>query len=128
MSLLKLAYIAHGWNLEMRNEPLFSNKIEAWAYGPVIPDVYNSFRSQGVTPSQVDQNYPTDVDQNTEQLLEQIYRIYGGMTPFRLSEITHEPGGPWETATRLGGWYAPIPNELIHSHYIVKRQKANAQK
>ncbi|MEY4500467.1 MAG: hypothetical protein RIS52_357, partial [Pseudomonadota bacterium] len=28
MSLLKLAYITHGWNLETRNAPLFNNRIE----------------------------------------------------------------------------------------------------
>ncbi|MCW2308811.1 Panacea domain-containing protein [Rhodobium gokarnense] len=129
MALLKLTYIAHGWNLEINNAPLFPNRIEAWQYGPVIPDVYNSFRPQGVTPFKPDSNYPDTIDDpTTENLLEQIYNIYGTMTPFRLSEITHEPGGPWETATRLGGWYAPIPNELIQSHYIVKRRQANAQK
>ncbi|AVW92216.1 Panacea domain-containing protein [Celeribacter baekdonensis] len=39
MSLLKLTYIAHGWHLEMQEVPLFSNRIEAWQYGPVIPEV-----------------------------------------------------------------------------------------
>jgi len=126
MSLLKLAYIAHGWNLEMRDEPLFPNRIEAWQYGPVIPDVYSAFRPQGVTPTKPDPRYAVDVDPETQQFLEQIYNIYGAMTPFRLSEITHEPGGPWESATKMGGWYAPIPNDLIQAHYIVKRKKAEA--
>ena len=49
MSLLKLTYIAHGWYLESRNEPLFPNHIEAWQYGPVVPEVYRDFRRQGIT-------------------------------------------------------------------------------
>lgn len=124
MSLLKLAYIAHGWNLEIRNQPLFSNRIEAWQYGPVIPDVYRTFRPQGVTPTHVDINHPADISEADRQFLEEIYSIYGKMTPFRLSQLTHEPGGPWETATKWGGWYAPIPDDLIKSHYVSKRQKA----
>lgn len=125
MSLLKLAYIAHGWNLEMRKTPLFSNKIEAWRYGPVIRDVYNAFRPQGINPTKLDASFPVPSDAADVGFLEQIYQIYGGMSPFRLSELTHEAGGPWETASKLGGSYAEIPNDLILGHYVQKRQLAN---
>ncbi|MFG6620625.1 Panacea domain-containing protein [Sulfitobacter sp. 1A05707] len=127
MSLLKLVYIAHGWNLEIRNTPLFENKIEAWQYGPVIRDVYNAFRPQGVNISKTDPSFPQDVDVNYSNFLEEIYEIYGHLSPFKLSEITHEAGGPWETATKWGGWFAEIPNDLIKSHYVSKRQLANAK-
>jgi uncharacterized phage-associated protein len=125
MSLLKLAYIAHGWNLEMRKTPLFSNKIEAWRYGPVVRDVYNAFRPQGINPTNPDASFPAPSDATDVGFLEQIYTIYGGMPPFRLSELTHEVGGPWETASKLGGSYAEIPNDLILGHYVQKRQLAN---
>ena len=36
MSMLKLTYFAHGWNLETKETPLFSNRVEAWQHGPVI--------------------------------------------------------------------------------------------
>lgn len=124
MSLLKLAYIAHGWNLEMRNEPLFVNRIEAWRYGPVIPDVYKAFRPQGVIPSKPDTSFAAPTDPVDVGFLEQIYKIYGHMSAFRLSELTHEPGGPWETASKLGGSYAEIPNDLIFAHYVQKRRMA----
>ncbi|MFK4794236.1 Panacea domain-containing protein [Sphingobium sp. ZW T5_29] len=129
MSLLKLAYIAHGWHLEMRGgKPLFDNRIEAWQYGPVIPDVYNEFRPQGVSASDISPAYQAPLDASTEDLLEQIYKIYGRMSPFQLSELTHVAGGPWETARKWGGWYAEIPDEVILSHYVAKRQQsANSQ-
>lgn len=126
MSILKLVYIAHGWNLEIRNLPLINNRIEAWQYGPVIPDVYNTFRRQGITPTQPDAGVHSLEDAEVEAFLEEIYGIYGKMSPFRLSELTHEPGGPWETTTQWGGWFAPIPNDLIKSHYVSKRKLANA--
>lgn len=122
MSLLKLAYIAHGWHLEITGQPLFNNRIEAWQYGPVVPDVYNTFRPQGVTTRTPDPRFGRKVLPPEENFLEQIYQIYGNMPPFRLSELTHEPGGPWETARKWGGWYAEIPNDLIRSHYVLKRQ------
>jgi uncharacterized phage-associated protein len=124
MSLLKLAYIAHGWNLEIRNQPLLSNKIEAWQYGPVIPDVYNTFRKQGVGVKNVDPEYDEPLPPSIEGFLEEIYNIYGKLSPFRLSELTHVAGGPWETARNWGGWYAEIPDDLIKAHYVSKRQTA----
>ncbi|MGC1468389.1 MAG: type II toxin-antitoxin system antitoxin SocA domain-containing protein [Sphingorhabdus sp.] len=125
MSLLKLAYIAHGWNLEMRNAPLFSNRVEAWRYGPVIPDVYNAFRSQGINPTKPVEAFSSPSEAVDVSFLEQIYKIYGSLSAFRLSELTHEPGGPWETASKLGGSYAEIPNDLILGHYVQKRKLAN---
>jgi len=122
MSLLKLVYIAHGWHLQMRNAPLIRNKIEAWKYGPVIPDVYKAFRDQGIsitTPVDVD---GTDILAHDKHILNEVYRIYGNMSAQRLSDLTHEPGGPWDVATREHGWFAPISNALIQAHYNEKRR------
>jgi len=124
MSLLKLTYIAHGWRLEMTNGPLFQNKIQAWKYGPVIPDVYNSFRSQGVNVQNPVSLVASDISNEDSAFLEQIYNIYGLMSAFQLSDLTHEVGGPWDIATKLGGSYADIPNELIKSHYEMKRMRS----
>lgn len=126
MSILKLAYIAHGWRLEMVDQPLFQNRIEAWQHGPVIPDVYSAFRPQGIVPQSSVADFPVPTDPADVEFLEQIYKIYGHMSPFHLSELTHVPGGPWETARKWGGWYAEIPNDLIQSHYITKRQASSA--
>ncbi len=124
MSLLKLTYIAHGWHLEMKKRPLFNNKIEAWQYGPVIPDVYNAFRPQGFSAVKtVPLNSDTQPQQDDE-LLQQIWDIYGDMSAFQLSDLTHELGGPWHLASETGGYYAPIPNEMIQNHYELKRLRS----
>jgi len=59
-------------------------------------------------------------------LLEEIWLIYGSLSPFQLSELTHVAGGPWDIAMKTGGYYAPIRDELIHQHYIMKRNAAVA--
>jgi uncharacterized phage-associated protein len=125
MSLLKLTYIAHGWNLEVRDEPLISNKIEAWQYGPVIPDVYNTYRPQGVAISKPVEVFETPKEPTIASFLEEIYTIYGRLPAFKLSELTHVPGGPWDVAKDWGGWFAEIPNDLIKSHYVSKRRVKN---
>jgi uncharacterized phage-associated protein len=37
MKLLKPVYLAHGWNLPIKDEPLLRERIEAWPYGLVVP-------------------------------------------------------------------------------------------
>ena len=126
MTLLKLTYIAHGWHLEMRNAPLFDNKIEAWQYGPVIPDVYNEFRDQGISikrPTKRGQHVQLEAED--ESLLEQVYNVYAKLSPFQLSDLTHISAGPWDIARQAGNWYAPIPDDLIKQHYVQKRVEAN---
>ena len=127
MSLLKLTYIAHGWHLEIRKRPLFSNKIQAWQFGPVIPDVYNTLRPQGVTVLSEASGFDDPISEADEILLGQIWDIYGSMSAYQLSDITHEKGGPWEIATESGGNYAPIPDDLIKNHYEMKRLKGQRQ-
>ncbi|MGI8395111.1 Panacea domain-containing protein [Agrobacterium deltaense] len=121
MQLLKLVYISHGWYMEMSGAPLIRNKIEAWKHGPVIPDVYRAFRRQGIDVSQAVSGFPADLNTYVEGVLEQIYQIYGTISAHRLSEMTHEPGGPWESASKRFGFFAPITNDLILSHYRQKR-------
>lgn len=125
MQLLKLVYIAHGWHLETQNAPLFGNRIEAWQYGPVIPDVYNAFRKQGISIGTTSNSVPTlTADPADAALLEEIWDIYGKLPAFRLSDMTHVLGGPWDIATKAGGYYAQIPDILIQQHYEQLRAKA----
>jgi uncharacterized phage-associated protein len=125
MQLLKLVYIAHGWHLEMRRRPLFLNRIEAWRHGPVIPDVYSEFRGQGIAVSKVSERFDaSNMTAEDEAFLQEIYRIYGRFTPFQLSDMTHESGGPWDKATKMWGNFAPITNDIILEHYAGKRAAA----
>lgn len=50
MQLMKLVYIAHGWSLGLRGIDLFRNRIEAWQYGPVMPDLYHATKQFGRNP------------------------------------------------------------------------------
>jgi uncharacterized phage-associated protein len=128
MSLLKLVYFAHGWKLALHGKPLFSNRIEAWQYGPVVPDVYNEFRSQGVDVKKVATEYKHEFDLKSQDVLGQVYKVYGKLPPFQLSELTHVKGGPWHVAREIDGWYAQIPDDLIAQHFELQRLKSESSK
>ena len=67
MKLIKLIYIAYGWNLAINNERLFDEKILAWAYGPVIPSIYHEFKRFANKPVNKDE-YSTDYNYVTGQI------------------------------------------------------------
>lgn len=43
----KLLYFAQGEKLASDRKPLFSNVIEKWRLGPVVPDVYHNYKEYG---------------------------------------------------------------------------------
>ena len=118
MSILRLTYIAHGKYLAKMDAPLFRDSIQAWRHGPVIVNVYRAFRKQGMEVSNLLPGMQDIEDRSDTELLEKIWEEYGSLWPFKLSQLTHVSGGPWDIAVEIGGWYAPISNKLIRQHYV----------
>ena len=42
-----LPYISHDYTLALTDQKLFSDSVEAWKYGPVIPNIYQEFKHYG---------------------------------------------------------------------------------
>lgn len=119
MQLIKLVYIAHGWSLGLYGRPLIKDEVQAWQYGPVIPRLYNrvkAFRDQPVEgPLPADD---ADVLSATEQdLLQQVFAVYGEMSGPALSRLTHAPGTPWAETYKRGTFGLRISNDVIEDHY-----------
>lgn len=123
MKLMKLVYIAHGWYLAIKGEPLFSERIEAWKYGPVIPDLYHDTKQFGrnpIPPQIIDDGFVNGVDDETKEFIDDVLSRYGDYSAFDLSSFTHQSGTPWDTVYHNGSWDSFIPDSLIQSHYIEK--------
>jgi|CEGD01.1.fsa_nt_gi uncharacterized phage-associated protein len=118
MKLLKLVYIAHGWNLGIYNDPLFIEEVSAWKFGPVIRPLYDQvrvYRNNPITsglPSTGESISPEDND-----LLEAVWDRYGKLSGIALSQITHKPGSPWSQTWDSNSWDLIIPTDLIRDHY-----------
>jgi len=51
LKLQKMVYIAHGWHLAIRGQPLVTDEYaEAWDHGPVFPSLYYEIREFGKKP------------------------------------------------------------------------------
>jgi uncharacterized phage-associated protein len=92
LKLQKLLYYAQGWHLALYGTPLFNDKIEAWAHGPVCPSVWRRFGDRGwdTLSSSDTRNSISTASKEEEHLLSEIWRVYGQFTAKRLEEMTHE--------------------------------------
>lgn len=136
MKLQKLVFYAHGWSLALAEEPLIFNRIEAWDYGPVIPDLYQAFKEYGnepitaparegifregkmvlVTPSLG--ALPEDSSRvNAQKIIERVWEQYGRYTAARLSNATHAQGTPWAQVYKAGERHILIPNPIIKAYF-----------
>ena len=124
MQLLKLVYIAHGWMLALYSRPLICDEIEAWRYGPVIPELYHEIKRFGSRPVVGPLNKsPTSIDKAADDIVRQVYDGYGHYTAAQLSELTHQSGTPWATTRAAGyGWRDTISNSLIEEYYRRKSE------
>lgn len=96
LKLQKLVYYAQGFHLAVYDEPLFTDSIEAWTHGPVVPNVYHHYKQfgSGSIPAPIDFNLEAFSPEQVE-LLNEVQQIYGQYSAWRLREMTHEeaPGG-----------------------------------
>lgn len=142
MKLQKLVYITHGWYLAITGQPLITDDIEAWQYGPVIPSLYSEFRNCGrsvitdyatdVQVSEGDLSFtftPPKVNENDNQTIDlanKIWTIYGSYSGPQLSNLTHMTDTPWDKVYKVSP-RATIANDLIKDHFICISQNRNAQ-
>ena len=47
LKLQKLLYYCQAVNLVLTKTPLFDDKIQAWLYGPVVPNIYHEYKKYG---------------------------------------------------------------------------------
>jgi len=99
LRLQKLLYYAQGWSLALRKKPLFDDRIEAWAHGPVVPSVYPSFAAYGYDFIPSD-HFDLDEDALTDEeceLIQAVWDSYKKFSATSLRAMTHQEP-PWKKA------------------------------
>jgi uncharacterized phage-associated protein len=105
LKLQKLLYYAQGHYLGRFKKPLFSDPIEAWAHGPVIPHIYRSYKQYGKAPINTFKAIPSDFDWDNftpiSDYLMDVWNKYGHLAAWTLREKTHTET-PWRDAFNRG--------------------------
>ena len=102
LKLQKLVYYAQAWYLANKGEPLFNEEFEAWVHGPVLPQLYRQYKSNGFKPIQRELSL-TEVsnrfDPDTLQLLEAVAQVYMQYGAYQMELMTHQEE-PWVSARK----------------------------
>lgn len=126
LKMIKICYLSYGWCLSFYKEKLFYEEIQAWKYGPVIPELYYAlrhFRGEAL-PKDCLSGLITDqnkLDEEREELLDAVVNEYGKYKGIELSAMTHKKGTPWREAY-TGEPFVVIEDKIIKKHFDSLRQ------
>ncbi len=98
MKLQKLLYYSHAWSLVWDEKPLFSERIEAWVNGPVLPEIYAQHRGEFLISSW--KGNANALSQEQQDTVNGVLQFYADKSAQWLSDLTHAER-PW-LETRKG--------------------------
>ena len=97
MKLQKLCYYAQAWSLVWDERPIFEERIEAWANGPVCPALYAAHRGQFSVHAGMIQGDVRNLDTDARDTINSVLDVYGDKPAPWLSDLTHREA-PWMEA------------------------------
>lgn len=95
LRLQKLLYFVQGQVLRYLNRPLFNDDFYAWAYGPVIPEIYFEFCGYAGAP--IRRTYDNiEIDLLESTIIDDTISRLAPYDDWQLVKISHEKGAPWD--------------------------------
>jgi len=96
MKLHKLLYYSQAWSLVWDETELFSEKIEAWANGPVVKELFDFHRGQYMIYN-VSIGNANILTTNQKETVDSVIDFYGDKSSQWLIQLTHMED-PWKEA------------------------------
>ncbi|WP_163552204.1 type II toxin-antitoxin system antitoxin SocA domain-containing protein [Candidatus Frankia alpina] len=93
MRLQKLAYYSQAWHLATYGTALFPDEVQAWTFGPVVPQLYSAHRGAYGVRTWV-RGDPQRLNDQSRRLVDWVLETYGQLTGEELSRMTHAEA-PW---------------------------------
>jgi uncharacterized phage-associated protein len=138
MRLNKLLYFAQGHALERFGKPLFGADLEAWDWGPVVPEIYRKYKCCGESPiAATDADFAPDlIPPEVQDLLAEVSVKYEDFSTSALVKQSHRKGSPWFNTPRndviplaaIADWFKrsepqlKTANDLLKERGIVPRE------
>jgi uncharacterized phage-associated protein len=97
MKLQKLVYYSQAWHLVWEQRPLFPEKIQAWANGPVVYELFDAHRGQYTVGPDWLEGDPDALTPEERSSVDAVLDAYAHLDGRRLSHLTHAEA-PWRDA------------------------------
>ncbi|MBU1565365.1 MAG: DUF4065 domain-containing protein [Proteobacteria bacterium] len=101
MKLQKLVYYCQAWSLVWDDMPLFDERIEAWANGPVVPVLYDKHKGHFLVNAILFSDFCDTIvlTPNQKDTINVVLDSYGNRSAQWLSDQTHSED-PWKSARK----------------------------
>ena len=96
--LQKLVYYAQAWSLVWDEEPLFSEKVRAWAGGPVVRELYDVHAGK-FKVHRIKGGRSGRLNEDQRETIDVVLDYYGKKPGQWLSDLTHLER-PWRAARK----------------------------
>ena len=130
MKLQKILYLANGVSYKRLGEKLIKEKFEAWDYGPVINQVYHTFKDYrgGLIPEPVETHVHTEgfnfvlsssiaVDEPHMKIIKEAWDNSKNLSAITLSAWSHNKSSPWDKAYNATPRQVYISDEDIQTYF-----------
>jgi len=99
MKLQKLCYYAQAWSLVWDDSPLFEEDFQAWANGPVCPELF--YKTQGAysVNASDESGGENNLTEDQQETIDRVLEHYGAHNAQWLSQLTHMED-PWLLARK----------------------------
>lgn len=98
MKIQRLLFLSQSWNMALYNDYLIDDHFVMWKYGPVIPSLYHKiklYKENAINAhlailtnnNKIAFSFIDNKDQQTKNLLEKIYEIYGSYSGQNLASL-----------------------------------------
>lgn len=112
LQLQKILYFIQRDYLK-KDSQAYSEEIQAWQFGPVVPDVYYRYCGFGAMP--IESTYENiNIMEDDKKIIDRIVEDKRKLDPWVMVEQTHKPNGAWSKIYGNGlGNHDEIPISLI---------------
>ena len=121
IKLQALLYYCEAWSLAVFDRELFAEEIQGWDHGPVVHSVWDKLSIKGWNDLEADDlGSPTELDAETEDLLNDVFLAYGEFPATELEKMIKKDATWKEARQGLQPWdltKRPINKTTIGKFY-----------
>lgn len=114
IKLQKLVYYCQAWALVWTEAPLFDSRIEAWANGPVCPDLHALHKGEFMVEPNMNVGDSSRLSADNRDVVDNVLKGYGDKSAHWLVELSHLEE-PWKDARGCALPGQKCDNEISHA-------------
>lgn len=126
LKLNRLVYYCQAWHLAFHGKPMFAERYEAWAGGPMCPDLYEATRFPWDHCQRWPKGDPSRVRKNRQSTVDEVLHAYSAYSSNDLACIAQRET-PWIEARRglnyVERGHRLIPVETMRDYFANRLAK-----